>query len=452
MNRILSVVLVTICSNPAWAADPAYKAGVASAVITPTEYMWMAGYAARSKPAEGKAHELYAKALAVEDEKGTCLVLLTTDLIGLPKGIADTVAARVTKVTGLKREHLMLTASHTHSGPVLRENLSDMYNLPPAEAAKVEAYSVKLKDDLAAVIIRAYQSRKPATLAVGAGEAKFAINRRQATEKGVIIGVNPTGPVDFTVPALRVAADGKTLAVVFGYACHNTTLDYYKWSGDYAGYAQAEVEKANPGAVALFWMGCGADANPNPRRTEEHAIQHGKELGDGIAEALAGKMTPVTGSFAATYTTVPLPFDTLPTKEQLKTATQSKNFAEKTRAERLLKLWEAKGKLDDHYPVYPVQTWKFGDQIVWSALGGEVVIDYAIRLKKELPLAGRTLWATGYANDVMAYIASARVIREGGYEVDTSMIYYGLPTRWKPAVEEVIVAEAVRQLKVLDAK
>jgi Neutral/alkaline non-lysosomal ceramidase. len=190
---VLSLGVFFVALLPGRAADSAYKAGVAKKVITPTEFMWMAGYAARNKPAEGKAHDLYAKALAIEDDKGTCLVLLTTDLIGLPKSIADATAERVMKETGLKREHLMLTASHTHSGPVLRDNLSDMYNLPPAEAAKVEAYSKKLKEDLAEVMIQAYRNRKPAQLFIGEGEAKFAINRRQATEKGVIIGVNP-GP------------------------------------------------------------------------------------------------------------------------------------------------------------------------------------------------------------------------------------------------------------------
>jgi hypothetical protein len=452
MNRFLLPVVAVLFAWPTGAADNPCRAGVAKKGITPTEFMWMSGYASRNKPAEGKAHDLYAKALAIEDERGETLILLTTDLIGLPKSIADATAERVMKSTGLKRECLMLTSSHTHTGPVLRDNLADMYNMPPAEAAKVEAYSKKLKDDLADVMVQAHRNRKPAQLSIGEGEAGFAINRREATENGVVIGVNPTGPVDHRVPILKVEADGKVLAVAFGYACHNTTLDYYKWSGDYAGYAQEEIEKAMPGTTALFWIGCGADANPNPRRKEELAIKHGKELAEGVLKGMQGKMTSFTGPFAAKYSTVSLPFDNMPTREQLQTMTKNKSYAEKTRAERLLKLWDANGKIDDHYPAYPVQTWKLGDKLVWTALGGEVVIDYALRLRKDLPLNGRTLWVTGYANDVMAYIASARVIREGGYEVDASMVYYGQPSRWKPAVEEIIVNEVVSQLKALDTK
>ena len=72
-----------------------------------------------------------------------------------------------------------------------------------------------------------------------------------------------------------------------------------------------------------------------------------------------------------------------------------------------------------------------------TTLGGEVVVDYAVRLKNELP--GSSNWVAGYCNDVMAYIPSARVLQEGGYEGETAMIYYGLPTKWSAEVEEHIV-------------
>ncbi len=77
-------------------------------------------------------------------------------------------------------------------------------------------------------------------------------------------------------------------------------------------------------------------------------------------------------------------------------------------------------------------------------LGGEVVVDYALRLKHELT---GDVWVTGYANDVMSYIPSRRVLREGGYEGATSMVYYGLPTTWGPTIEEAIVREVHRQVK-----
>ena len=103
---------------------------------------------------------------------------------------------------------------------------------------------------------------------------------------------------------------------------------------------------------------------------------------------------------------------------------------------------EAGTPLATSYP-YPISVWQLGTDLRWIILGGEVVVDYAIRLKTELP--AESTWVAGYANDVMAYIASRRVLREGGYEGASSMVYYGLPTVWAPTIEKAIVDEVTRQ-------
>jgi hypothetical protein len=113
-----------------------------------------------------------------------------------------------------------------------------------------------------------------------------------------------------------------------------------------------------------------------------------------------------------------------------------KNRSIVRRAERWLEVINKGEPLPRTYP-YPVQAWKLGDGPTWVMLGGEVVVDYALRLKREL---GPNLWVAGYTNDVMAYIPSLRVLKEGGYEGGGAMAPYGLPTAWGPAVEEKIVA------------
>ena len=444
MCRFALTIVLVFCSLPLFAAEPGFKAGVARANITPKEFMWMAGYGSRTKIAEGKTHDLFAKALALEDAAGHRLVLVTTDLIGLPRSVSEAVFESVKDKAKLSRGQLLLNASHTHCGPVVNDNLMDMYPLNEAHRKQVVEYTANLRTALAKIVLDSIDDLKPASLAYGEGSALFAMNRREKTPNGIINGFNRNGPVDHSIPILRIESGGKLLAVVFGYACHNTTQSYYKWCGDYAGFAQIEIEKAHPGSTALFWIGCGGDVNPQPRGTEVLCEKHGKELADGVNKALKGQLRPITGSLSAKYATLDLKLDRSMTKEKLQAESLSKSLAHKNRAERLLKMLAETGSITSNYPYYPVQVWKLGDQVTWVGLGGEVVLDYAIRIRKELP-KDRMVWVAGYCNDVMAYIPSKRVLLEGGYEGESSMVYYGLPGKWADTIEEQIM-ETVHEL------
>lgn len=427
-----------------FAADAPLKAGVASMVITPATPLWMAGYGSRNKECDAKQHDLWVKALAIQDSGGNSAILLTSDLCGIPRSLAEEVTAAVIKETGLKREQLMLTCSHTHCGPVVKDNLMDMYPINAEQAERIGAYTKKLQAAMIEVMVKAWKDRQSARLSHGKGTARFAVNRRQVTKDGVINGTNPEGPVDHDVPVLRVESEnGKLLAVVFGYACHNTTMQFYEWCGDYAGFAQIEIEKKHPGALAMFWIGCGGDANPLPRSKIELCEKYGKELATAVNDVLAEKTIPLTNKLSTKFKEITLDFDTIPGKEKWEKDADSKNIAIANRAKRMLEHLKA-GGIPKTYTHYPVQVWKFGDELTWVSLGGEVVIDYNTRLKKELG-KGKPLWITGYANDVVAYIPSARVLKEGGYEPDSSQIYYGHPTMWAPSIEERII-QAVLEL------
>ncbi len=444
MRTLLLTLLVVLPDSPMLAADPLpYKAGVATKVITPTEPLWMAGYGARNKPCETKHHDLWVKALAIEDAAGHVAVLLTSDLCGIPRSLAEDVTGEVMKKTGLKREQIALSFSHTHCGPVVVGNLFDMYPLTPEQPDRIKAYTQKLSGWMVETIVKAYEKRAPARLSIGKGTARFAMNRREVTDTGVINGRNPGGPVDHDVPVLRVEDDkGQPKAIVFGYACHNTTMQFYEWCGDYAGFAQIEIEKKHPDALALFWIGTGGDANPLPRSTIELCQKYGKELADAVEDAMKEKLTPLTAKLTTRYKEIRLDLDALPDKSKWTAVALSKTIAVRNRAQRMLTLLENGGKIPDHYDHYPVQVWRFGDELTWVILGGEVVIDYNLRLKKELP-GRKALWITGYANDALSYIPSARVLKEGGYEADSSQIYYGWPTKWAPSIEDAIIKTVV---------
>jgi len=419
------------------AAQAEYKVGAGTAVITPEKNIWLAGYASRNAPAEGKEHDLFAKALAIEDETGARTIIVTTDLVAVSRDLSDKTSALVLEKFGVPRDRYMITASHTHSGPVTNDRLYDMYGLDESQAAPIAEYTATLPDKVLAAVTQAVENLEPCTLHWGNGAAGFGKNRRTYTIDGMGGGMNPIGPVDHDVPVLLARnADGKPKAVLFGYACHNTTLSWQFYCGDYAGFAQTNLEQSLPGAVALFVSGCGADQNPLPRGTVEHAKQYGGELSGAVLSVIGGDMKNVDGPVRAAYKEIPLALTEPPAREDVEKNLQSENVYEQRRAKRLLKIFDEKGALDTTYP-YPVQVWQIGDDVQLTALGGEVVVDYSLLIKHEL---GRDKqFVIGYANDVCAYIPSLRVLKEGGYEGGGAMLYYGFYGPWAPQVQDDIM-------------
>jgi neutral ceramidase len=414
---VLIVCLATAASHGAAEPKPksiapdlpaSWKAGAASVVITPTNYMWMAGYAGRKKPAEDKVQELYAKALALEDEQGQRVVIVTTDLIGILPSFRKSMERRVLEIHRLPPECLLLNASHTHSGPE--------YRARTGREQEAKDYTAMLEAKLMQAIGEALAKLEPARLTWNRARCAVAMNRRLPTAKGYQNSANPDGPVDHEVPALRVeSAAGELRAVLFGYACHNTCLGFYYWHGDYAGAAQECLQAHRPdNFVALFLMGCGGDQNPYPRRDGvvpgvsalELAQQHGRALANAVEMAISVPPRPVRGPIRAAYEEVELEY--------------------------------AKSDRPKHR--YPVQVIKLGGDLTMVALGSEVVVDYSLRLKREL--AGEAaVWVAGYSNDYTGYIPSLRVLREGGYEAQAG---------WAESVEERIVGkvhELHRRLK-----
>lgn len=417
------VVCVAVCATifaPQFAvaeAEPSaagWKAGAASIDITPEELMWMAGYAGRKKPADGIAQRLYGKAVAVEDQQGKRLVMVTLDLIGVLRSLRDTVERQVEEKYGLPPESLLLNASHTHCGPEYRER--------SGREEEARRYHAFLERKLVEVIGQALERLEPARLSFGEARAGFAANRRGeiGVRRGPILG----RAVDHAVPVLKVeSAAGDLLAVVFGYACHNTTLSSvatidgqprYEFNGDYAGYAQEYLQQAHPEAVALFMNGCGADQNPHPRRDMvpgvaplEMAQHHGRTLSLAVEAALTIPGRPVEGPLRAAFQDV----------EVIRTGASAGPFT------------------------YPVQVVQFGSDLTLVALASEVVVDYSLRLKHELSEPAEegakasasasqpAVWVAGYSNGYFGYIPSVRILEEGGYEAGP----------WDQSIEERII-------------
>jgi hypothetical protein len=412
------------------------KAGVAKVEITPATPVWMSGYASRTHPSEGVLQPLWAKALAIESSSRQRIVIVTIDVVGIPREVADEVASRAHEKYGLTRAQLLFNCSHTHSGPMIWPNLMNLTVISDEEQRKLKAYRSVFEDALVNVIGAALSDVAPANVSYGEGSAAFAGNRRLPTPEGVKNSQNPAGPVDHRVPVLKISdRSGNLRAILFAYTCHNTTLggDLYQFNGDYAGFAQADLEKEHPGATALFMILCGGDQNPYPRGTVPLAEQHGKELADAVESAIKGSMTPLQGPVAAAYETTTLNLAPR-SRADFEKELQSKVPAEVRRAQNMIKALDAGQKVDEVN--YPVAAVRFGHNLTLVALGGEVVIDYSIRMQKEFP--AEPLITAGYSNYVMSYIPSLRVLHEGGYEPVDSMPYYGLAGPYADDVEERI--------------
>ena len=427
------VVLALLFGCLASAESPApWKAGVATVSITPSEPVWMGGFSARKKPSEGIRQPLHAKALALQDATGKTAVLVTADIADFTREVSGQIFEHCRSRFGLTRDRLALNDSHTHSGPVIA--LSEMplwYEFDEAQAEVVRRYTRGLVEKVVDVVGLAIKDLRPAALEFEQGLAGVAVNRRRVRQRSL------PGPVDHDVPVLTVRSPaGELRAIVFGYACHATALDDYQISGDWPGHAQAEIEKVQPGAVALFVQGCGADLNPLPRRTPEQAQRHGQSIAEAVFQVVSKKMRPVGGPLKTEYELVSIPFHPVPTREELEKHTASTSSMERKAGQRLLRILDRDGRLPASYP-YPIQVWQFGSGLKFIALGGEVVVDYSLRLKAQY--GWDNTWVAGYSNDVFAYIPSLRVLKEGGYEGGDANIGDGHPGPFGGATEEIIV-------------
>ncbi len=438
---ILLGLLFLLAALPAHAQPAAWQAGAAAVDITPTAPMWLAGYASRDHASDGTIHPLWVKALALRDGQGHRAVIVTSDVLGFPRAMSDRMCGRLQKSLGLARADIMLNSSHTHSGPVVLDSLMCMYPVDAAGLEQIKLETARIEDAVVTAAEKAFEGLRPARLSSGGGMVRFAVNRRNNAEAEARNLSELKGPVDHAVPVLLAAGeDGAPIAVLFGYACHSTVLSGFQWCGDYPGFAQIEVEKAHPGAVAMFAAGCGADINPLPRRSVELARQYGRELAAAVDEALADTMQPLEPTLATRYTETELQLETAPDRGHFEeVAAKAAPYLKNAAAEQLREL-DAGRPLRGSYP-YCVQLWRVGNQPL-VALGGEVVVDYAITVKRML---GRETAVFGYSNDLMSYIPSLRVLREGGYEGDTSQLEYGMPAKWREEVESRIL-DAVRAL------
>ena len=434
---VLSLMLVIALG----AAETTVAVGGAKVDITPELPIRLAGYQSRLAEATRVEAPLSARALAIGSDADGPVVIVTADVIAVSETMSDAVAAAVrAKHPGLTRERIAVCATHQHTGPAIAGTIPFMFSrdLPAEENARIERYAAKLQEKLIEVALAALADRRPARLAWAQGTAEFAVNRRLIVDgKHTGYKATPGGPVDHALPVLRaVDAQGAVRAVLVNYACHCTTLkggDNYVHP-DWAGEAAKRIEGRHAGAVALVAIGCGADADPQPRGLPAVAT-NGGAVADEVARVMAGEMRALGRVTHAAFRRIELPLGRVVPRAELEARLTGKANVAYAAAQFLRQL-DAGKPLPSVVP-YPVQAWAFDGDFAMVFLGGEVVAEYALRLKRELGVS--RLWVNAYANHVPCYIPSRQVLKEGGYEAEAAMDYYGWPTRLAEDTEDRIV-------------
>lgn len=415
-----------------------HQVGVAAVDITPEYPVRLSGFGFRRTESEGVTQRIWAKAMAIADAEGRDpVVLVTVDNVGAPDAVVTEIAKRLEAQAGVPRERFALANTHTHTAPMLVGGLSTLFGMsvPDDQQETIHKYTEEFTDKCEQAALAALKDLKPATIEFAIGKATFAKNRRRQG-----------GPVDHDLPMLAIKSPtGELRSVYATYACHCVTLSHNQISGDWAGYAMETIEHQHAGATALISIGCAGDANPLSDATGdkvEVAADQGRQIASEVDRLLAGPLRQITAPVATTFNRIILPFDEHPTRqewEQRAARDDAIGYHARVQLARLDRGESLQTELS-----YPIQTWSFGDQLAMVLLPGEVVVDYAVRLKQQYDPS--RLWITAYANDVPCYIPSERILKEGGYEGAGAMTYYDRPAPLKTGVEELIINEVGRQI------
>ena len=258
------------------------RAGVCRVDITPPLGVEPGAWRLRTGRADGVDEPLVAQALVLDDGSRR-VALVATDLLWMPRHVAEAARRRIAALTGIPAEAVLLNASHNHSAPVLLE--------PDSVRAAVrteglDGYAAALPDRLAGAVYGANVRRQPAAIGAGVGRAPgVSVNR-----------VDPRRSVDDTVTVLRVDGEDGVMAVVVGFACHGTCVggQTLRWNADFPHALRAAVERAHPGTECLFFQACAGDLAPlDYWFGNETAVRHGYPARDRVGGALAAEVRRV---------------------------------------------------------------------------------------------------------------------------------------------------------------
>ena len=431
-------------------SNDTYRIGVCGDDITPPVGIHMAGFAARTEPSTAVYHPLKANAIAIDDGSDP-LVIVSAEILGFYEH-TDQVRSRIAAATGIGPANIILSGTHTHCGPCIRE--MDRQRHGDLD----ENYIEQLFERVTRSARTAWESRQPARLRFGTGNCDIAVSRRKPDGRGgVEWKASAEAPHDHDVHVLVVESPaGEPRSVIFSYACHPTSRSGTLIGGDYVCFAYDHIETMVPGAPAFFLQGCAGDQKTRPvdpssdtfvPRSVEEIRDIGIELGESVVHILAsGALEPVTGPISVSQTILNL--ETEPVDMELVRAGLNDDRAfVQAWARHLFECVEKNVPVPTTIP-FEVQTVRFGNALAVVTLAGEMTVEHGLRLKRELGPHFDNVLVLAYTNDIIGYVPVRRQIPEGGYEVWFSQQYWKRTGPYVAATEDRIHAGVGRSLGI----
>jgi len=454
-------LLLLLVSGVSRAQD--LRAGTAEVDITPPVGAALAG-SYTNRYATGTHDPLHAKAVVVE-QGGTKVAMVACDLVSLPRELSEDARAIVAKKIGLAGDHVMISATHAHTTPVILTNPS-RYNLEGEPKRIAEEYTKDLPAKIADAILRANAALQPVQMRAGVGEeTTLGFNRRYFMKDGSV-GWNPAnlnpniarpaGPVDHGLPVLYFeSADEKPVAAYVNFGVHQDTTGGLLFSADYS-YTLGKILKLAKGDDFFTLFTIGAAGNVNHIDVSRRQPQGGYTEAARVGAVLAGdvlKTIQTAPVVAAPVIRVSDRIVKIPVPRYSETEIAAAKrvqasfgkpgaapFLELVKAARVLELNARHGEPLDA----EVQVFTFGDQVAVVGFPGEMFAEFGLTLKEDSPFPVTIV--AELANGAFTYIPNRIAYEEGNYEPTSSRLPEGGGEMLLDSAEEQLLKLAHRNV------
>ncbi|SDO37887.1 Neutral/alkaline non-lysosomal ceramidase, N-terminal [Paenibacillus sp. yr247] len=424
--------------------------GVAKVDITPEKPIPLAGYALRENFVfDAVNHPLYATIYFFQErsENDTTIsssLLVSADLLWWGSDRMQGIYGRLQERWGISPNHVILNATHTHSGPQ-----TSTY-FPRIGMVDLD-YLDTLEDKLFAGIELAWSTMEPVRVERGLGKCSIGIHRRKWFEGKIMMKPNEEGPVDPEVNVIRfVKSDEITKAILVHYTCHPTTTNDNKVSFEFPGKAMQYVEQSiGNGSVAAFLQGCCGDIRPRLIRDGDfyrggdyEVCHYGRQLADEVLSVLQTSMQQLAPrSLTGMRMTTLLNLQQLPGRDFLISLSKNDNSARSDWAALLLK--EPERMLP--YRNLEMTRLDIAEGLSFLSFNGEAVVEYGLMIKA---MSGGRILPVPYSNGMIGYLPTRLQVEEGGYESNDFIVGFGLPAPFDAGLEDAIREQLSTLVKV----